>query len=514
MERVKRFLLGIRGVYWYVAGWFIVNLFFLTNFPFMHSDESWLSGLTRSMMQGGLDSTETFFDLMPRYPHAIKTIFHLLQMGFIKIFGYNLFSVRLLSMIAAAVSLILLYKIGTLFLKNNKTAFWAMVFLSISTQFVYATHFARQEIIILMGMLLVVHYTLKNTEKWTWKNDAILAVMTGAFIGVHPNSFLIALCAGSLYLYRVIIKDRSKWKNLLLYILFTGIMAGIFIGISYIFDGNFITHYLKYGSDLGVQSSFSLKTEGLLYYYQKLFTQTSVTYYTPNIRAELIIFALVAIGTVTIANKKRHMLTILLPLLAVNLGFIIIGRYSQPGIVLIFPFGTLLIFALLEQSKKTNIVLASALLCAAILANTVMGVVPYLNNDYKDYINNISQNIPKDAVVLANLNSEYAYQSSKMYDYRNLVFLSENNGNFGDYITSGGIEYIIYPEEMDFIYERRPVWNVVYGNLYLYYEDMTDFIYSKCELVYSFETPYAMRMVQFADDKDWTVKIYKVKKDE
>ena len=514
MERFKRLILGIRGVYCYVGGWFIVNLFFLTKFPFMHSDESWLSGLTRSMMNRGLDSTETFFDLIPRYPHAIKTIFHLLQMGFIKIFGYSLFSVRLLSLIVASASLILLYKIGVLFLKNNKTAFFAMVFLSISIQFVYASHFARQEIIILMGMLLIVYYMLNYSENWSWKHDLILAVMTGVFIGVHPNSFLIALCAGSLYLYYAIIINKSWWKNLLRYIAFTGLIAGIFIGISYLFDGNFITHYLKYGSELGVKSSISLKTEGLLYYYQKLFTQTSVTYYTPPISAELIIFALVTAGSIALANKKRYLLTILLPLLAVNIGFVIIGRYSQPGLVLIFPFGILLIFAMLKQSKKTNIVMASSLLCAAILANTIMGVIPYLNNDYKKYIDQISQNISKDAVVLANLNSEFAYQPGNMYDYRNLAYLSKSNEDFDDYITSREIEYIIYPEEMDFIYERRPVWNVVYGNLYPYYEEMNEFIYNKCDLIYSFESPYAMRIVQFSDDKEWFIKIYKVKENE
>lgn len=507
MDKLKR----IKGIYWYIAGWFVLNLLFLNKFPFMHSDESWLAGLTRSMMNGGLDSTETFFDLLPRYPHAIKTIFHLLQMIFIRIMGYNLFSVRLISLIAAAISLVLLYKIGSRFFKSVKTAFWATVFLSVSIQFVYASHFARQETLILMGMLAVTYFMMKNKGFWTWKKDAALAAMTGVFIGVHPNSFLIAMCAGAVYLFYIIIEDRVKWKNLLLYVLFTGIAAGIFIGISYIFDGNFITHYLTYGSELGVKSTLSLKTEGILYYYKKLFMQTSVTYYTPHIRAELIIFALASVGTIIAAYKKRHMLIILLPMLAVNLGFIIIGRYSQPGVVLIFPFGALLLFALLEHSPKTKIPIASALLCAAILTNSIIGVMPYINAEYKDYLDEVAEYVPADAAVLANLNAEFTFDAGRLHDYRNLAYLQNNGLDFNAYMESRSIEYIIYPEEMDFIYKRRPVWNVVYGNLYPYYEQMHKFLANECELVHEFYSPYAMRIVQFAGDKDWSVRIYKVK---
>ena len=85
----------------YLTGYFFINILFLTKYPFMHSDESWLSGLSRTMMYDGLGSTEYFFDLVPRYPHAIKIIFHILQIVFIKLFGYSLFSVRLLSLVFA-----------------------------------------------------------------------------------------------------------------------------------------------------------------------------------------------------------------------------------------------------------------------------------------------------------------------------------------------------------------------------------------------------------------------------
>ena len=81
----------------------LISLAFLERFPYVHSDESWLAGLTRAMMEEkSLAVTEPFFDLVPRYPHGIKTLFHLLQMGAVSLFGYRIFSVRLLSLLAGA----------------------------------------------------------------------------------------------------------------------------------------------------------------------------------------------------------------------------------------------------------------------------------------------------------------------------------------------------------------------------------------------------------------------------
>ena len=53
--------------YWilgFILLWFQLEPFvFLTRYPLVHSDESWLGGLTRNMMaQGSMSVTEPFFD--------------------------------------------------------------------------------------------------------------------------------------------------------------------------------------------------------------------------------------------------------------------------------------------------------------------------------------------------------------------------------------------------------------------------------------------------------------------
>ena len=100
---------------------FIFNLFFLTNFPFVHSDEAWLSGLSRQIMQTkNPASTEAFFDLLPRQPHAIKILFHLLQIIFIQFFDYKIFTFRLISLLTGSLSLFIFYKISFFITKSKK----------------------------------------------------------------------------------------------------------------------------------------------------------------------------------------------------------------------------------------------------------------------------------------------------------------------------------------------------------------------------------------------------------
>src|SRR6056297_2575601 len=97
--------------------YFVVNILLLSQFPFIHSDESWLSGLTRQIMSGiasenpaSLVLTEPFFDLLPRFPHFIKMLFHAVQWPFLAVFGYTPLAPRLLSLSAACLALWFFYR--------------------------------------------------------------------------------------------------------------------------------------------------------------------------------------------------------------------------------------------------------------------------------------------------------------------------------------------------------------------------------------------------------------------
>jgi hypothetical protein len=120
--------------------------------------------------------------------------------------------------------------------------------------------------------------------------------------------------------------------------------------------------------------------------------------------------------------------------------------------------------------------------------------------------------VKKDETVLANLNTEYYFNNGRLFDYRNLAFLRNNNITFKEYIRRNKIQYIIYPEEMDLIYSLRPKWDGLYGEIQ-YYDEMQVFFKDNCSLVHEFtDRVYGIRIVKYMNVKDWNIKIYRVLK--
>ncbi len=498
----------------YITG----NIIILTRFPFVHSDETWLSGLSRNIMEtGSYAVTEPFFDLYPRYPHAIKSLFHSVQIIFIKILGYEIFTVRLLSFSFGLITLFYFYKLCTHIFVSKKYAFISTLLLAIDIQYIYASHFARQEIILLFVLIFSLYYFLSNLSDLKPVSHLLLGIMIGLSIGVHPNIFIISLPLGVLYLFHIIFTKKIKITGLFIYVTTATCFALVFIALSFSFDANFIENYSNYGSQFGVNNTLTSKFLEIINFYLKLFYGVSGTYYTPDIRLEFYLFALAFFATIFLLFKERHsgsrqmLNSIILTILAVNAGIIFIGRFNQTSIIFLVPLFYILVAYVLTRLNKSPKIYLTAGLVLIISINSITNILPYLNHSYDRYLQEIGKVVKSEETVLANLNAEMYFDNGKLYDYRNLAFLTLNNLTFEQYIVHNKISYIIYPEEMDFIYMFRPEWNNVYGDISSYYDDMQQFLNTKTQLVYEFSEPtYGMRITKYTNKRDWKIRIYKV----
>ncbi len=511
---------------YYASGIILFYLIFhflsLTGFPLMHSDEAWLSGLSRQIATtGNISSTEPFFDLKPRNPHALKIVFHGIQILFIQRFHYSLFSIRLVSLLFGFLTLFFLYKLALLILPSQNWALFTCLLVGIDAQFIYASHFGRQEIILLGIMVWGCYYLIKHLPGHCIDHDFILGILTGASIGIHPNGAIIALLFTMIYGYYLIWNKNLKILHLCCFSLATAFFALLFIRLSYSFDPQFITHYLSYGEQqFKVLHPLSEKAHSLIRFYQNIYLQKTGTYYCPNLRPEFFLFVLVSLCSLFELGKNKNspepskLSWIILAIIAINLGFIIIGRFNTTSIVFLFPFFYLLTAIILTTLPDKWRKMLSAIVVFFLLLNTLANVIPPLKFSYSAYLKKVAAVVSPGTRVLASLNTEYYFQNGKLHDYRNLAYLRKNKLSLGDYIRQKRIQYIIYPEGLDFIYQNRPKWNGVYGQPY-YYPEMQRFLKKHCRPVSRFSDPaYGIEIPAYAGKKNWQVTVYQVLPDE
>lgn len=503
-RRERMLVLGLIALY------LALNLLVLTRTPLMHSDESWLAGLTRNMLaQGNPGVTEPFFDLKPRYPHAVKILFHLLQMPFLLIFGYHLFAVRMLSLLAGGLALYLFYR------WCRQTAPMGLSLLCLAAaglngQFLAASHTARQEILLLCLLLGLAVYAGKHAADLHTRHIVRLGLLTGLGAGLHPNGFLLALGCGLGLLFIQLGTKRVRIRALLLYAAVTGLVALVFVFLSFQFDPQFPTHYRMYGeTEFDLDAPAATRLAGFLPYLQKLWLGQSGTYLLP-LMPPLLIGCAVLLLWGGIAAIRKPTPALLFPLgmvLGTMLGTALIGRYNQLSAIL-WMFPCLLLLAPLLQGIPRNRLAAGAL-ALVYGAAALPPVLQALPHDYEAYLQKISTLIPADARTIANLNTGFYFENDALLDVRNLSYLKANNLTFAEYVRSRNVRYILWSDEMDLIYRNRPTLNALYGNP-RYVEEVETFLRDHCELLGTFtDDAYASRLVQ-AFGTPCTVRAYRV----
>lgn len=489
-----------------------INLLYLSSFPLVHSDEAWLAGLSRRIiLEVDLSSTEPFFDLFPRNPHALRILFHLLQIPFV-IFAYTPFSIRLLSLIFGIASLLLFYRLVGTYLSDKTSLFITLLF-SLDIQFIYASHFGRQEIILLFFMLWGLFYLL--SKPMNLRKVTFFASIPGFAIGFHPNAFIIFLVLFPAFLFRL----RRMEKPFLALAIFSGTLllwAGLFIGISLVMDPDFFNHYRALGEEYNVTASPAMKLREFIPFYGRIFLKISGTYYLPDLRIQLILFPVFLFLNILILFSRHKSNDLnqlaLLGVVGINLGILFLGKYSQPSILFIIPF---LYISLAGWIGKVPVNIKKPLLLLLFIilgVSSSLQIMPYRTNRYREYTDNIARFISPEAPVLANLNTGFYFSDGALLDYRNLPFLRDKNISLTDYIYERKIQYLFLTDELDFIYRNRPVWNGLYGNPYTFYPELIDYIENHCDLIGSFNDPYyGTRITRYQGKENWKTYIYRVR---
>ena len=125
------------------------------------------------------------------------------------------------------------------------------------------------------------------------------------------------------------------------------------------------------------------------------------------------------------------------------------------------------------------------------------------------YGRQIRELVPEGAKVLGNLNAEFFMGYDCLRDYRNLPYAMEGEGLSG-YLERNEIEYIIYHEELDYLWEHRPYYNVIYGNV-MFVQELKNYCLNCCEEVGSFQNSrYGIRVAGILGQEEYAeVTVYR-----
>ena len=508
----------------YILLWLLVNLTFLTDFPFIHSDEIWLSGLTKTMMEKGtVKVTEPFFDLVPRTVHGMRIIFHGLNSIFIKIFGYTPLGIRFLPLICGALGLFIFFMLCRRTGTGRRTAFAGTVLLSADIQYIYSSHFGRQEMLLVVFMLSAIYFLsgLTVPEKKGRYTGILAGIFTGAALGIHPYALITGL--PSLILISLfLIQGRISRKVFAGFLTSAFLSAFVFVGITFVLNSDFLTEYAAFSKTVGVRSGAGERLAGFFPYFKKLFLGISGTYFTPEIKIQLLLLPVVLFSSILFivfsGNRinKQAFFTGISGVTGILLGIIAVGKYSQPSVIFLFPFIYILLTSILSlmgsfrQVFKIFIAAGAVLLALTSIYNTIYHTLEE-QGEYAGYINALEELVPEGSVTVSDITAAPVLGPSNFRDWRNLALLQEKSISLSEYLSRNGIEYIVLPEELEYIYNSRPVWNMMYGNLHPWYPQLLEFLENKCSEKGVFISPsYGTRITALRHRKDWRIRVYEV----
>lgn len=472
-----------------------VHLWSISWFPFVHSDEAWLASLSRTMVQGepvasaaggseyrggGPTATEEFFRLTPRHPHALKTLYHLLQ-GPLVVHWWHPVAARIPSLIAGVAAAVLVGVILARLTGNSLVGLSMGAAGAFDVQLFYISHLARQEALVVVSMLAAVAVLAKPMEKGVVKS-LTAATIIGITIFIHPNAFVAAAAVLPWIVFTASAGRRAR--ETAVYI--GGLAAGalLALGASLAMDPSFFTNYGEFGASVGVSAGLPERIARMREFFVKIDGRHAGTYYLAPIRLQLRLLAAVSIiatatflgnhatrftghaarGAIVSAGRRDNAtitdtpttdrlhtagLTGVASLAATVIAIFVIGKYSPPSVVFLSPWlyvtGGLVLAGGLRYSPdggaagvRRNRVTVPRGLC--FLATVVLVVAPLITGGqllrelvlrhpphdtpaterYGEYRDRIRAAIPPGEIVLANLNAAFAFAPGELRVWRDL----------------------------------------------------------------------------------------------
>lgn len=409
----QRILTGRTLVLFGAAIWLAINMAALDWYPLADCDEAILSEIGYNAWRGGrfgfdshlgIGNTDVDVSVFGRLYEAI------LGSGPV-LFGASLWSSRISSLAAAVIGTIALYQVGRAMYVPRVGLVAAMVFAT-SWRTIFHAHFARPEIWVAAGSVILLWLLWRMLENFTPLNGFLAGLGASLIVDVHLAGLPFAFASGGVVVMYA--WHRRNWQILIAFA--TGGVAGLIYWLAVHvlpdpvnFRYQIFTLYVNVGDVNLSQRTLLGSIEGLgRFYWQQFVTYNNYLGVLPAI------YMLVGIGYVAFSPKPPARLLTGYYALATVI-FTLIGSfdsyYTMTWIPLLALMSAIAIDALAVRLtplirwawSTEGLVLAGLLtpLVFAFVAGDLYLFTKFRNSNFDEYIHPLSEMIPPGEALVA-----------------------------------------------------------------------------------------------------------------
>ena len=397
-------------------GYIAVNLLTLVKFPIVWRDEAMLSQPAWQFLKTGNFSSNSFGELydlekIDSYPGRIHFIF--LAIAF-KIFGCGIYQARFISFLSGLLAALFTYLIGKKIF-NNKIAISGMVLFILSPQFLFASHMARQEIILTLFMLMAIYIYLLAKDRNLFFLFFLSGLISSFSLDIHLNGVMIPIILIVLFLFDI---KEKKVKGVSFFYYLVGIfLGGIFLAIPrFLTDISILLKQWKiFFSDflIGTFNPPIFSNKNL---FELLSWEVERYRYIHIFELIIIIVALIFSIKKRLGNK-RILLTAVCTLISVFT--FLISHKSSFYIIYLYPFFMLYIASFSYLSKsRIKIVLARVMILMLMLFYIFQdAAILYKSKDrdYYGYLNRIKNFVKPGSIIAGQPTWWYGFYDEHKY---------------------------------------------------------------------------------------------------
>lgn len=426
----------------YIAAYLVIGIATLSHFPLVFVDEPWLAEPSYNFLKNGSMRMMSFPNYGNETTH-IGTIFMILNVATVWLFGFNAFAIRLFPFLFSIGSLSLLYLlIKKLF--NVKLALSVMVLASLHPFAVNASRLMRAEVFVIFFLLLGMYIIHGEASR---KNMSIAGLVFSLALLNHLVG-LLSVAAGFVIAAIYFPPFSKEGREKLLYY-----MLGAALPV-FIFCVNLYSNFAFYKTMGSRDGLFSTGLSTMLKSYSVYLIDgfdMPLVQGVPIVVTSIIVLSIIGISRMP-QDKRRHYLGLASVFVTINLFLFALSHYTRMYLVYLLIPG--LIAALIPiyylGRRRMAFITVSLALGAFFLYKDFLWINYFRGADYAVFEARLREAVPAGSKVIGKINFRLSFPDSDYYAAEDMSkFINKGLGSFEDYIKKYDIDYIIYDYAWD-----------------------------------------------------------------